>query len=43
VSSAVYATADGATTRLRVSPLRVGGALGSRLFGETTVVATSRR
>ncbi len=41
VSSAVYATADGATTRLRVSPLRVGGALGSRLFGETTVVATS--
>lgn len=41
VSSAVYATADGSTTRLRVSPLRVGGALGSRLFGETTVVATS--
>jgi ATP-dependent DNA helicase DinG len=41
VCSAVYATADGATTRLRVSPLRVGGALGSRLFGETTVVATS--
>ena len=41
VSSAVYATADGASTRLRVSPLRVGGALGSRLFGETTVVATS--
>ena len=41
VVSAVYATADGATTRLRVSPLRVGGALGSRLFGETTVVATS--
>ena len=41
VSSAVYATADGATTRLRVSPLRVGGALGTRLFGETTVVATS--
>ncbi len=41
VSSAVYATADGATARLRVSPLTVGGALGSRLFGETTVVATS--
>ena len=41
VSSAVYATADGATTRLRVSPLRVGGALGDRLFGETTVIATS--
>ncbi len=41
VSSAVYATADGPTTRLRVSPLRVGGALGARLFGETTVVATS--
>jgi len=41
VSSAVYATADGATTRLRVSPLQVGGALGSRLFGETTVIATS--
>ena len=41
VSSAVYATADGTSTRLRVSPLRVGGALGSRLFGETTVIATS--
>jgi ATP-dependent DNA helicase DinG len=41
VSSAVYATADGSSTRLRVSPLRVGGALGTRLFGETTVVATS--
>jgi ATP-dependent DNA helicase DinG len=41
VSSAVYAVADGTGTRLRVSPLRVGGALGSRLFGETTVVATS--
>ncbi len=39
--SAVYATADGATTRLRVSPLRVGGAMGTRLFGETTVIATS--
>lgn len=41
VSSAVYATADGSTTRLRVSPLRVGDALGSQLFGETTVIATS--
>jgi ATP-dependent DNA helicase DinG len=41
VSSAVYATTDGTTTRLRVSPLRVGGALASRLFGDTTVVATS--
>ena len=41
VSSAVYATGDGATTRLRVSPLSVGGALGARLFGETTVIATS--
>ena len=37
-SSALYATADRA---LRVSPLRVGGALASRLFGERTVVATS--
>ena len=41
VASAVYAVADGSSTRLRVSPLRVGGALGSRLFGDTTVVATS--
>ena len=41
VSSAVYAVADGAGTRLRVSPLHVGGALGGRLFGDTTVVATS--
>ena len=41
VSSAVYAVADGTGTRLRVSPLRVGGALGSRLFGDTTVIATS--
>lgn len=41
VSSAVYAIADGATTRLRVSPLRVGPALGNKLFGETTVIATS--
>ena len=41
VSSAVYATADGSSVRLRVSPLRVGGALASRLFGDTTVVATS--
>jgi ATP-dependent DNA helicase DinG len=41
VSSAVYATADGPTTRLRVSPLRVGGALAAKLFGDTTVVATS--
>jgi len=41
VSSAVYAAADGSTTRLRVSPLRVGGALGARLFGDTTVIATS--
>jgi ATP-dependent DNA helicase DinG len=36
--SAVYATADRA---LRVSPLRVGGALAERLFGARTVVATS--
>jgi ATP-dependent DNA helicase DinG len=41
VSSAVYATADGSTTRLWVSPLRVGSALASQLFGDTTVVATS--
>jgi ATP-dependent DNA helicase DinG len=41
VPSAVHATADGATTRLRVSPLRVGGAVSSRLFGESTVIATS--
>ncbi len=36
--SAVYATQDRA---LRVSPLSVGGALASGLFGEVTVVATS--
>jgi ATP-dependent DNA helicase DinG len=41
VPSAVYATADGATTRLRVSPLKVGSALAAQLFGDTTVVATS--
>ncbi len=41
VPSAVYVVADGTTTRLRVSPLRVGGALGSTLFGSTTVIATS--
>jgi len=41
VSSAVYATADGASTRLRVSPLRVGDSLASRLFGDGTVIATS--
>ena len=41
VSSAVYATADGGATRLKVSPLRVGGAMEARLFGETTVIATS--
>ncbi len=41
VASAVYANADGSTTRLRVSPLQVGGALGSQLFGNTTVIATS--
>ena len=41
VASAVYATADASTTRLRVSPLGVGGALGSKLFGDTTVIATS--
>ncbi|MGB8651526.1 MAG: ATP-dependent DNA helicase [Mycobacteriales bacterium] len=36
--SAVYATADRV---LRVSPLSVGGALATGLFGEVTVVATS--
>jgi ATP-dependent DNA helicase DinG len=36
--SAVYATQDRA---LRVSPLAVGGALESGLFGEVTVIATS--
>lgn len=36
--SALYATADRA---LRVSPLSVGSALASGLFGEATVVATS--
>ncbi|MGI8537004.1 MAG: ATP-dependent DNA helicase [Mycobacteriales bacterium] len=41
VASAVYATVDGSTTRLRVSPLQVGGALSSKLFGNTTVIATS--
>ncbi len=38
VRSAVYVTADRA---LRVSPLSVGGAVASRLFGEVTVIATS--
>jgi ATP-dependent DNA helicase DinG len=38
VQSAVYATADRA---LRVSPLWVGGAVASKLFGEVTVIATS--
>ena len=37
-TSALYATVD---RTLRVSPLHVGGALASRLFGERTVVATS--
>ncbi len=41
VPSAVYAVAAGASVLLRVSPLRVGGALATRLFGEKTVVATS--
>lgn len=36
--SAVYATGDRV---LRVSPLHVGGALRSSLFGEVTVIATS--
>jgi ATP-dependent DNA helicase DinG len=36
--SAVYATQDRV---LRVSPLNVGGALASGLFGEVTVIATS--
>ncbi len=36
--SAVYVTADRA---LRVSPLHVGGALQTGLFGEATVIATS--
>jgi ATP-dependent DNA helicase DinG len=38
VRSAVYATTDRV---LRVSPLWVGGAVVSRLFGEVTVIATS--
>ena len=38
VRSATYVTADRV---LRVSPLHVGGAVASRLFGEKTVVATS--
>jgi ATP-dependent DNA helicase DinG len=38
VRSAVYVTQDRA---LRVSPLWVGGAVASRLFGEVTVIATS--
>lgn len=49
VRSAVYALAapgwgsgsGAAAVRLRVSPLSVGGALATRLFGERTVVATS--
>ena len=42
-ASAVYATTTGtgAALALRVSPLAVGDSLASRLFGETTVVATS--
>jgi len=39
--AAVYATPDGAATRLRVSPLQVGGALAERLLGGRAVVATS--
>ncbi|MDX6266449.1 MAG: ATP-dependent helicase DinG, partial [Frankiales bacterium] len=38
VQSAVYATTDKV---LRVSPLWVGGAVADRLFGESTVIATS--
>ncbi len=38
VRSAVYATTDRV---LRVSPLSVGAAVSSRLFGEVTVIATS--
>ncbi|MBW8821975.1 MAG: ATP-dependent DNA helicase, partial [Streptomyces sp.] len=38
VRSAVYATTDRV---LRVSPLWVGGAVADRLFGESTVIATS--
>jgi ATP-dependent DNA helicase DinG len=38
VQSAVYATTDKV---LRVSPLWVGGAVADRLFGDSTVIATS--
>ncbi len=41
VASATYAIGEPGSVRLRVSPLSVGGALASRLFGESTVVATS--
>ena len=44
VSSAIYASptaGPGTPTVLRISPLSVGGALATRLFGETTVIATS--
>ncbi|MCW2623125.1 MAG: ATP-dependent helicase [Frankiales bacterium] len=39
--SAVYAVGELGAVRLRVSPLSVGSALSSGLFGEKTVVATS--
>ncbi len=41
VPSATYAVGEPGAVRLRISPLSVGGALASRLFGEATVVATS--
>jgi len=41
VPSAAYAVGEPGSMRLRVSPLSVGGPLAGRLFGETTVVATS--
>ena len=44
VASAIYASpsgGQGSPLVLRISPLSVGGTLATRLFGETTVIATS--
>ncbi|HEU0102352.1 MAG TPA: ATP-dependent DNA helicase [Mycobacteriales bacterium] len=41
VPSATYAVGEPGSVRLRVSPLSVGDAMAGRLFGDTTVVATS--
>ncbi len=41
VASATYAVGEPGSVRLRVSPLAVGDALATRLFGVATVIATS--